>query len=220
MDFSNREVQSHTAAPSAQIPAAGHQNQGPGNIKQVKHDADEKSQWFRIVTVILVAALVILLCAVIALINSSNNQAKNATKAAALSTESQYVQASKLQAVFLNTGQVYFGHIKTLNSKYLVVTNIYYLQSANSTDSSSKSTANSNVSLVKLGCELHEPLDQMVINRDQVTFWENLGDNGQVAKAVTAFQKQNPNGQKCVDQSTSSSSTSNSAQPANSNAKP
>jgi hypothetical protein len=48
----------------------------------------------------------------------------------------------------------------------------------------------------------------MLINREQVTFWENLGDNGQVAKAVTTFEKQNPNGQKCADQSSSSSSTS------------
>jgi hypothetical protein len=61
---------------------------------------------------------------------------------------------------------------------------------------------------VKLGCELHEPLDQMVINRDQITFWENLGDNGQVAKAVSTFEKQNPNGQKCADQSSSASTNS------------
>jgi hypothetical protein len=77
-------------------------------------------------------------------------------------------------------------------------------------------TANTSVSLVKLGCELHEPFDKMLINRDQVTFWENLQDGGQVAKAVSTFEKQNPNGQKCADQSSASSSnSSNSAQPAN-----
>ncbi len=78
--------------------------------------------------------------------------------------------------------------------------------------------AGSNITLVKLGCELHEPYDQMVINSDQVTFWENLQDGGQVAKAVKTFQQQNPNGQKCADQSSSASTNSaNNAQNATPN---
>lgn len=125
--------------------------------------------------------------------------------------EDKYVDNNRLQAVFLNTGQVYFGNIKSLNSKYVVLTNIYYLQTSSNGSSSSSSSSNTSVSLVKLGCELHEPLDQMVINRDQVTFWENLGDNGQVAKAVATFEKQNPNGQKCADQSSSASTNSTSS---------
>ena len=45
--------------------------------------------------------------------------------------------------------------------------------------------------LQKLGSELHGPEDQMVINRDQVQFWENLKDDGQVVKAITTY-KANP----------------------------
>ncbi|NDC22098.1 hypothetical protein EBZ57_01860 [bacterium] len=132
------------------------------------------------------------------------------------SSEKKLVNKSKLQAVFLNTGQVYFGKITQLNSKYLVVTNIYYLQSANA-NGGGNNNAQSNLTLIKLGCELHEPYDQMTINRDQVTFWENLQDNGQVAKAVSTWVKQNPNGQKCTDQSNSSPNTSNTVQKANQN---
>jgi len=51
---------------------------------------------------------------------------------------------------------------------------------------------------------LHGPEDQMLINRDQITFWENLKSDGQVAKAVGDYVKANPNGQTC---STSSSAT-------------
>ncbi len=203
MDFSNRNVQPQAAAPGAQTTAAG--NASPGNNKKVK--SADKSEWFRITTVVLVAAIVVLIGAVIAVTTLAGKEVK---------PEDKFVDSSKLQAVFLNTGQVYFGNIKTLNSKYFVVSNIYYLQTSNAA-AGSTSTANTSVSLVKLGCELHEPLDQMVINRDQVTFWENLGDNGQVAKAVSTFKKQNPGGQKCADQSTSSSSTSNSVQSAGSN---
>jgi hypothetical protein len=141
--------------------------------------------------------VIVLLVAVVAYIGFSNSTP----------SESKYVDSSRLQAVFLNTGQVYFGNIKTLNDKYFVVTNIYYLQTS-SNGSSSSDSSNTSVTLVKLGCELHEPYDQMVINRDQVTFWENLQAGGQVAKAVSTFQKDNPNGQKCTDQSSSSSNNS------------
>ena len=130
--------------------------------------------------------------------------------------ENNFVNTGKLQAVFLNTGQVYFGNIKTLNDKYFVLSNIYYLQTSNGSSSSS-AAANTSVSLVKLGCELHAPYDQMVISSSQVTFWENLQSDGQVAQAVHKFEAANPNGQKCADQSTSSGATSNSVQSAGSN---
>src|SRR6185312_12815956 len=97
-------------------------------------------------------------------------------------SQSKYVDGSKLQAVFLNTGQVYFGNVKSFNQDYLVLSNVYYLQSS-SNGSSSSDTSNQNVSLVKLGCELHKPYDQMMVNTKEVTFWENLQADGQVAKA-------------------------------------
>ncbi len=196
MDFTNRSAQSSSTTPGANGGA-------PGSPKKKR----DRNQWTRIGIVAIVSAVVVLLIALVALIGFSGN-----------SNEDKYVDTTKLQAVFLNTGQVYFGNVKALNSKYFILTNIYYLQSTNNNGSSSSaSNAASKVTLVKLGCELHEPYDQMVINSTQVTFWENLQGNGQVAKAVSTFEKQNPNGQKCADQSSSSSSNStNAAQNANS----
>jgi hypothetical protein len=180
MDFTNRDLKPQSAAASAPV-SAGRRSANSG-------------KWNRIGVVAAVAALVILLLAIIALAVGGG-----------VKSEQTYVKKDKLQAVFLNTGQVYFGNIKSANSKYFVLSNIYYLQTANSSGSTASTSSNSNVSLVKLGCELHEPFDQMVINRDQVTFWENLQDNGQVAKAVATFKQQNPQGQKCTDQSSSAS---------------
>jgi hypothetical protein len=202
MEFSNRNVQSQTAAPGGQS--------APGTTSSKKNKLAQ-GKWARIGVTVAVLAVAVLLCASIV-----------AAAFGGVKSESSYVDSTKLQAVFLNTGQVYFGNIKSLNTKYVRLTNIYYLQTSNSGGTASASSASSNVTLVKLGCELHEPLDQMLINRDQVTFWENLGDNGQVAKAVAAFEKANPSGQKCADQSTSSSTNSvNNAQNAgSSSAKP
>ena len=188
MDF--RDMQSTAGAPNTAASAPA---------KRGRSGSDNKLG--RIGVVVGVVAVAVLLVAVAASVSFGGVKA-----------EDKFVDKGRLQAVFLNTGQVYFGNVASLNSKYFVLTNIYYLQTSTS-DSSSASTANSNVSLVKLGCELHEPLDQMVINREQVTFWENLGDNGQVAKAVATFEKNNPNGQKCADQSSSApASSTNSTQ--------
>ena len=194
MDFTTRGASAHQSAPS---PSAG--PSAPSAPSKKKRDS---GKWRRIGVTVIVGAVVLLLIALVALIGFSGNN-----------NEKSYVDSSKLQAVFLNTGQVYFGNIKALNNKYFVLTNIYYLQQTNSSSSSSASTskAGNNVTLVKLGCELHEPYDQMVINSNQVTFWENLQDGGKVAKAVANYEKQHPNGTNCADQSSSSSTNSGSA---------
>jgi hypothetical protein len=204
MDFSNRGVQPHSAAPGARnsepasSPGPSSSSLSSSNGKKGKRR--NKGEGWRIITVAIVAAIAILIAAIIALIVTGSPK-----------SESKYVDTNKLQAVFLNTGQVYFGHIKNLNDKYFVVTDIYYLQATNSGNNNNgggNNNGNNGITLVKLGCELHEPYDQMVINSDQVTFWENLQSGGQVAKAVKKFQDQNPNGQKCADQSSSASTNS------------
>lgn len=125
------------------------------------------------------------------------------------SREAKFVKKDELQAVFVNVngtngGQVYFGHVEDLNAQYIRLTKVFYIQNQQSGSSSSSSAYN----LVKLGCELHGPEDEMVINRQQVFFWENLKNDSQVAQKAAEFYKQNPNGQKC-------SSTSNSTQQSN-----
>jgi len=123
-------------------------------------------------------------------------------------SQGRYVDTSKYQAVFLNGGQVYFGRITSLNNQFTRIADIYYLQVNQQVqpDQSNPSAASNNVSLVKLGCELHGPRDSMVINKDQVIFWENLKSDGKVAKAIATYQEQNPNGQNCEETQNSNSS--------------
>ncbi len=186
MDF-NRSTQQPGVNPSAHPATAG--------VSRKSDSSDNK--WGKIGLIGVVVAAAIMLLAIAAIASSGGKK---------VNTEQSYVDPNRLQAVFLSTGQVYFGNISNLNSNYFVLKNIYYLQT-----SSTGTTANANtsVSLVKLGCELHSPYDQMVINRSQVTFWENLQDSGQVAKAVKTFKQQNPNGQKCADSATNASTTNN-----------
>lgn len=124
-------------------------------------------------------------------------------------SETHYVKADQYQAVFVNVngtngGQVYFGKIKDLTSQYIRLTDVFYIQNQTNQDGS----ANGSYNLVKLGCELHGPNDEMLINRSEVFFWENLKNDGQVAQKAAEFKKNNPNGQKC-DANTGSTQQSN-----------
>jgi hypothetical protein len=94
------------------------------------------------------------------------------------------IDHSAYQAVFLDTTQTYFGNIKSTDDQYIELTDIFYLSSDGTT-------------LVKLGCEQHEPDDKMFILKSGVRFWENLKDEGQVSQAIDTWKKENPNGQKC-----------------------
>lgn len=154
-----------------------------------KKKADKEGfSLYRLGLLALVFSLAILLIGVVVYVMTLRKQ-----------DESKFVDESRMQAIFLNGGQVYFGKIRALNNQYVGVTDIYYLRVNQQVQPNQQQNQNSqqDISLVKLGCELHGPQDQMLINREQVVFWENLKDDGQVAKAVAEYVKQNPNGQKC-----------------------
>jgi hypothetical protein len=214
MDFTNRNQQSPArpgmafSAGSDEQPAAGAPAPKARGPRSGGDKGSNKYKWYRWGGGIMVIIVGLLLAAVVAYLLTAKP-----------ASEDNYVDSSKLQAVFLTNDQVYFGNVTSLNKQYLVLDNIYYLQSSNT--GSKATTTNSNVSLVKLGCELHKPYDQMVINRSEVEFWENLKSDGQVAKAVAQYQKANPNGQTCSTNPSSnpvqgsSSTTNNSTTPNN-----
>ncbi len=190
MDINNRNPQVNMGPASNQS-----QNQFQKHNPKVNRNSWAKDRFIRISQSFLILAVAIVLIGLLVFLAFGT---KN-------TNEYKLVDTNKLQAVFLNNGQVYFGNIRAINSQYYNLVNIFYLQSSNSA-----SKTNTNVTLVKLGCELHAPLDQMIINTSSVTFWENLSPNGQVSKAVATFWRQNPNGQKCTNGTTPQSSTSSS----------
>ncbi len=100
------------------------------------------------------------------------------------------VDTEKYQAVFLNSGQVYFGKI-TEQHKWLVLTNVYYLQRSNAAplqEGAAAAPTESDFKLVKLGSELHGPEDAMYIERSNVWFWENMKEDSKVLQAIKQYQ--------------------------------
>jgi len=96
------------------------------------------------------------------------------------------------QAIFLTNGQVYFGQVSKQNKAEVVVSDIYYLQVTTPLQQTAEGQEQANpqgeLSLVKLGNELHGPTDSMFINRDQVLFIEDLKDDSNVVQAIVNYK--------------------------------
>lgn len=125
------------------------------------------------------------------------------------------IDDSKYYAVFLSNGQVYFGKLANYNTTNPELSDIYYLQLAQSPQAGTEGQATENpegteeenteegqvleqpgqttddqgLTLIKLGEELHGPEDSMVINKEQVLFIEKLKDDGKVVKAIDDYKK-------------------------------
>lgn len=103
--------------------------------------------------------------------------------------ESWIVRGSSIQAVDITIGgsnnpdQVYFGKITQINDKVIVLDNVYFIPS---------STSGANIQLEPLVCQVHKPFNQMVLDRHSVNWYENLQPSSQVAKAITNYEKANP----------------------------
>jgi|SRR3989344_4562953 len=91
-----------------------------------------------------------------------------------------FIEPDAYQAVFLTNDQIYFGHLKNIDSDYLILSDVYYVK----IDDSGAGQ------LVKLGAiEPHGPKDKMVINKDQILFWENIRLDSTVVKTIQNMQQ-------------------------------
>lgn len=101
--------------------------------------------------------------------------------------------ATQWQSVFLENGQVYFGHVVTVNRHTVRLRDIFYLRVVSQPLQASQPSSfpplpepppEQQFTLIKLGNELHGPVDEMDLNRDHVLLIENLKDEAPVAQAI------------------------------------
>jgi hypothetical protein len=199
MEFTPRGVRG--SAPQAAHPTAqGHVQSVSGKRKHI--DWAQRTVRIELFIVLVGSALLLAAVSIYAAVSGSS-----------LGGEASRINKNQYQAIFLNGGvtsgsvsySTYFGHLTKLNDKYAVLNDVYYLTDQGSTSSQSASSPQ----LTKLGCQqLHSPQDEMVINRSQVAFWENVKDDGKVVQAIKQFKQQNPNGPNCNQQNSSNSSNS------------
>jgi hypothetical protein len=97
------------------------------------------------------------------------------------------VAKDQYQAVFMANGQVYFGHITAITKDTTKIEDVFYLNQGGVDKTGAATTAG--ISVVKLGGEPHAPDDSMIIERKNISFWENIKNDGQVAKAITQYKQ-------------------------------
>lgn len=93
---------------------------------------------------------------------------------------------SAWKAVFLTSGQVYYGKITHAQGQFYKLEDVYYIRvnQAPAQDKDQDKTKPPDLSLVKLGNEIHGPQDAIYLNRDHILYIEDLKDDGQVVKAI------------------------------------
>jgi len=182
MEFMNRGTRPNQPTNGVEQPDLGHNTSSP------RKNNFRKYGWWHITSSAWWFSTIILIIGVILSIFLTSPRVNNETK---------FADPAKLQAVFLNGGQVYFGRFGYLNSQFMTLSDIYYLRVNQQVQPGQANQQQNEITLAKLGCELHGPQDRMVINHDQIVFWENLKSDGQVAKAVGQYKKDNPGAQKC-----------------------
>ncbi len=96
-------------------------------------------------------------------------------------------QNDTYQAVTLTNGQTFFGQMERYGRNTFVITDVYYLQSAQtevSDDALTESVA-SGLQLVPLTEDLHQPYNHMVLNREHIIYWQNLQPDSPIMEAIT-----------------------------------
>lgn len=108
-----------------------------------------------------------------------------------------HIGSKPFSAVFLTNDQVYFGHTIKNTKEIILLEDVYYLkanaQITGQDEKNKEGSVSAQLSLVKLGEELHSPQDHMTISKNQVLFWEDMKDKGVIMDAITEHERQNKN---------------------------
>lgn len=180
----------------------------PNTIQSTTH-APRKNSWKKLLLIISYAILLLAIGLLVynvikqqndkkplnATISTLETKVKNTEKELIdikESTGENNIDRNAFQAVFFKGGQVYFGKITKITETQITLTEIYYLQVSKNTKPDINNLP-TDARLIKLGKELHGPQDVMFIERKEVEFWENLKNDGQVAKAIASYERANPN---------------------------
>ncbi|MAF79590.1 hypothetical protein CL629_00725 [bacterium] len=90
-------------------------------------------------------------------------------------------------SVFLTNEQVYFGKLSQVPFRSTItLKDVYYLQVLQVLQprQGTNQQPQQQISLVKLGNELHGPENKMVIPKTQILFWEEMKEESQVVQTI------------------------------------
>jgi len=90
--------------------------------------------------------------------------------------------------VFLTNGQAYFGHLSTPPGGYARLREVYYVLATQLQSQDQKVPAQTQLSLQKLGGEVHGPTSEMRLANDQILFIEELRPDSPLVAAIAQLK--------------------------------
>ncbi len=108
--------------------------------------------------------------------------------------QGKFAKEHKLQAVFLDSNQVYFARIVKEDSLNLYLDDVYYLDSQQQVVPATEEGGEDQVVnvpvLIKRGSEVHKPTGLLVINREKVVSVEAIGTDSDIMKEIERINSQ------------------------------
>lgn len=90
--------------------------------------------------------------------------------------------ATGYSAVYLDTDQVFYGKLERKSDRYLILTNAFYYQPG------ARPSAPGSIKIVKVGTELHKPVDRVHINRSRIVMTEQLTEKSKIVDAIMQYK--------------------------------
>lgn len=91
------------------------------------------------------------------------------------------------EAVFLTSGQVYFGDITSDESNWIILRDVYYLKP----EDSAENPEQEKMSLIKFGQEIYGPTDKIYLNKDHILYYEKMRPDSKINEAIEKNKNQN-----------------------------
>lgn len=89
--------------------------------------------------------------------------------------------SSEFWAIYLDSGQVFYGKKDKQNQNYVTMTNVFYYQPG------VRSTSSENIRIIKVGTEIHQPQDYVYVNKQHIERQEQLSSDSKVVKAIEQY---------------------------------
>jgi hypothetical protein len=89
------------------------------------------------------------------------------------------------QAVFLTSGQVYFGMLGSTSGDFIELKDVYYLPSQDKLQDGNQDKKK--LSIIKLGEEVHGPEDSIFLNKQHVVLYENMKSSSKINEAIKTY---------------------------------
>ena len=86
-------------------------------------------------------------------------------------------------AVYLDSGQVFYGKKDKPDKNYVTMTNVFYYQPG------VRSAKSGNIRIIKVGTEIHQPQDYVYINKQHIERQEQLSSDSKVVKAIEQYKE-------------------------------